>query len=252
MKVFITGMTGTLGTAIAAHHRTLGHAVYGCARSEVAAVAWLRDNDSILRVRDAVHLDRLLRISPGIDRVYHCAAVKHIDMCEVNIADAVQQNIDLVDEVSMVCRDWQIPWVHVSTDKAFAPTSVYGATKLIAERIALQRGAAVVRFGNLIGSSGSVFKLWAAGQRKLTDPNMTRFFLPVYGAAEFCVHACPGLTYPTMKAVRMGDVATRLGGGFECIGLRPGETLHQFIDEGVSSEHAERWDIDGLLQEAGL
>src|ERR1017187_6044126 len=227
MMVFITGLTGTLGTAIAKVHRDRGDVVVGCARSEAKAVEWLRENPdlAILRLCDAKDLEQRTMLD-GVNKLYHCAAMKHVDMCESDILEAVQQNVHLVDSVSKACYSARIPMVHISTDKACSPCGVYGATKLIAERIALQRGATVVRFDNLIGSSGSVFQLWKQsmdrGQRiRLTDRRMTRFFIPVREAAEYVISVPHrDCTFPTMKAACMGDVASALRPDFDEIGLR--------------------------------
>jgi FlaA1/EpsC-like NDP-sugar epimerase len=272
VRVFITGLTGTLGTALARLHHERGDRVWGCARNESRAVEWIRENREVatLFCCDAEALTRLetdagkMVINRGIDRLYHLAAMKHVDLCEENPDEAITQNVYLTSEVASVCRQFGILFVLASTDKACLPTGVYGATKLLAEKIALREGGAVVRLGNLIGSSGSVFRLWkealARGERiKLTDPDMTRFFIPVDEAAEFVADSltagvvnAPGL----MKSVRMGTVALKLTGGvsgkIDFIGSRPGEEVHQRLWPGHSSFDATRWDIDELLREAGV
>lgn len=253
MKVFITGLTGTLGTALAQNHRAKGDEVVGCARSEAKAAEWLSEHSGLAQLhicdaKDIYQRDMLI----GIDRLYNCAAMKHVDLCERNAEEAVKQNIDLVTTLAADCEISGVEFVHISTDKACLPTSVYGATKLIAENIALGRGGSVVRLGNLIGSSGSVFHLWRQGHRRITDARMTRFFIPTVEAAEFIVNSTFGFSYPHMKSVCMGEVAAATGEIFEVIGLRDGETLHQSIVEGVCSSEAEKWDIRELLQRAGL
>jgi FlaA1/EpsC-like NDP-sugar epimerase len=151
----------------------------------------------------------------------------------------------------------------------------------------LARGGAVVRFGNLIGSSGSVFRTWAdavkSGKRlTITDREMTRYFIPVRRAAEFCADKyVPGkVAIPAhMNAARMGTLLTYLTLNEErdvdVIGMRPGETLHQWLiapgdrahlidgvhvldpdrgytSDGESSDMAHRWDARELLKEAGV
>lgn len=267
MKVFITGMTGTLGTALAQLHAERGDEVVGCARDEDRCLRWRREHNTtkaVLIIGDA--RDILAKTTEmgkelgSCHRLYHCAALKHVDVCENDPVQAVLQNVNVTSVVAAACREAKVSMVLASSDKAFKPAGVYGATKLIAERIVLREGGAVVRLGNLIGSSGSVFKLWAEAVAKgelikLTDPCMTRFFLSVREAASFMANdAIPGqMRWPGgMMSARMGDVAD----GVSCadplvVGLRPGETMHQEIAEGVSSEHALRWNIEELLKESG-
>lgn len=283
MKVFITGLTGTLGTALARLHAGRGDEVVGCARSEARAAEWLRSSDTAgeLVVGDAFGLGErygpVIYAALGCERIYHCAAMKHVDLCEANPAEAQQQNVDLTAAVLEGGRRLGVPVVFVSSDKACLPQSVYGATKLIGERLAVRAGAAVVRLGNLIGSSGSVFKLWAEARAagrpiRLTDPEMTRYFIPVEEAARFLEsHAVPGkVTAPYMAAVRMGDVTAAIGGAVEVVGRRPGETQHQWIATreedvqffppppahlaglGFCSATAPRWKPSHLLEVAGV
>lgn len=315
MRVFITGITGTLGTALAKLHCSRGDTVVGCARGEQRCRDWIHCNPGIasVYVADASTIstpDSLLSlIFKDMDRVYHCAAMKHIDLCESNPQEAYRQNVQLTSIVTLACANSKIPLVFPSSDKACLPQSVYGATKLIGERIVLNQYPglpneanakvpsinSVVRLGNLIGSSGSVFERWTEqvkkGERiKLTDSDMTRYFIEVDRAAEFMSTSLPGsITIPwPMKSVHLGDVASRLGNrdregsadyspsGVDIIGPRPGETTHQWltapgdnvrIDEtrivlggpesrrysyGIRSHDGQKWDVQELLERAGL
>lgn len=264
MRVFITGMTGTLGTAIALLHKNRGDSVMGCARNEFKVCEWRykqhAKGDPKLQVLvcDAGRPE-LKQYMDAADRVYHCAAMKHVDLCEQNPLEAWRQNVELT---AKVCNDRT---VFISSDKAAYPGGVYGCTKLTGERIALQTKSAVVRFGNLIGSSGSVLQLWRdAKELTLTDPEMTRYFIDVKSAARFAVddslfgHI---RTAVTMKAVRMGDLAAAYGKPVKITGPRPGETKHQWLiapgetvngevwSEGLKSSEALRWDAKELLKE---
>lgn len=258
MRVFITGMTGTLGTAIMLLHWERGDQVTGCSRNEEKAKQWKRRNPYCeLQVRDAKHLFR--QHLDQYDRVYHCAAMKHVDVAEQNPLEACKQNIDLTAHIVNERT------VFISSDKACQAANIYGYTKAIGERIALQAKSAVVRFGNLIGSSGSVLQLWRdAKELTLTDPDMTRYFLPIREAAKFAVDdALFGQvrTPTTMKVVRMGDLAAAFDKPCKVTGPRPGETKHQWLvapgevvngkvwSEGLRSDTAPRWDAKELLKE---
>lgn len=289
MRVFVTGLCGTLGTALAELHHSRGDQVWGCARNEAACVRWLsvRQTVATLYVADAGDLAArrtdLARLLPTMERLYHCAALKHVDVCEAQPEEATYQNVVLTSQIAQACASAGVPMVFASTDKACLPSGVYGATKLIAERNVVRLGGAAVRLGNLVGSSGSVFERWrdaaARGEAvKLTAASMTRFFIGVREAAEFMadLHLPGRVVAPRMKAARMGDVADAVGGVVEQIGRRPGETLHQWLvgpeervvveegrlvldDEGggrtagLSSETCrDRWDVRELLALAGV
>lgn len=262
MKVFITGMAGTLGTALAVEHKKRGDKVVGCSRNELNCLKWrerypdygeliVADAFDLAFWNTSVWLD-------GVQRVYHCAAMKHIDVCEQQPTEAIKQNIELTAAVSAICKSRRVCIVLASTDKACRADSVYGASKLLAERIVLNTGGTVVRLGNLIGSSGSVFQTWKRQVERgesitLTDPEMTRWFITVKDAARFMMVAQEGRSWPDgMKAAKMGDVAATMTSNIKVIGLRPGETRHQWITDDCSSEHAERWNTSELLREAGV
>lgn len=261
-------MAGTLGTAIAEEHHRRGDKVVGCSRNELNCIEWQKQYRDVgrLYVADAFDLCNAswINVLHGCERVYHCAALKHVDVCEKQPWEAMNQNVDLTISVVAACKKVGAKITLASTDKACRPDSVYGATKLMAERIVLNAGGTVVRLGNLIGSSGSVFQTWKAQVERgepitLTDPNMTRFFIPVDEAAEYLINRVDkGRWIPdVLKSAQMGAVASRLAGDIwsdkvTITGLRSGETLHQWITEDKSSFTAERWDVDELLREAGV
>lgn len=289
MRVYITGITGTLGTALTKYHHSKGDQVWGCARNESKAVEWLRQygNMATLYLQCVSNLLQKTdsgRVLPTMDRVYHCAAMKHVDLCEQQPEVALVQNIAFTNAVAVACAEYKVPLIFASTDKACQSQGVYGATKLIAERIVLKNGGAVVRLVNLIGSSGSVFQVWQQQVKvgkplTITDPDMTRYFMPVRFAADFMANcAIPGkVVIPCCRSVRMGDVAYTLAHPHtervKVIGTRPGETKQQWlvppggsakVEEcfryilnegstflnGKNSDEGPFWDIQELLSEA--
>lgn len=266
MKVFITGMAGTLGTALAVEHRRRGDEIAGCSRNELNGLKWRAEHSDLghLYIADAFDLGKSFDAVSwlrGVDKLYHCAALKHVDVCEQQPMEAMGQNVELTDVIVRACKEAGVPVTLASTDKACRPDSVYGATKLLAERIVLNAGGTVVRLGNLIGSSGSVFQTWKEQLQRgepitLTDPRMTRFFMLVKHAAQFMASVFrPGRYVPPLKSARMGLMAATMVDDLKKIkeiGLRPGETLHQWITDEQSSENAERWNVRELLQEVGV
>lgn len=288
MRVFITGLTGSLGAALARLHHARGDTVFGCARSEAGAVRWHSSCAHLgtLLVCDAQALSQRNtdagRFLPTMDRLYHCAASKHVELCEQDPVGAVWQNVMRTHDVAVACGRVRVPLVFVSTDKACLPQSIYGATKLIAERAVTRMGGAAVRLGNLAGSQGSVFAKWREAAARgdsltLTDPRMTRYFMRMEDAAAFLADRCvPGrvaIPHP-LRAACMGDLAEATGCRISIADPRPGESQHQWlvapgdaIEEdgnritlgngqvvkgGLCSSHAMRWDARELLEVGGF
>lgn len=288
MKVFITGITGTLGTALTQLHVERGDTVLGCARNESKAVEWIRQHGKyatfFLCSASSFSFDDtdLHRLGDSIDLLYHCAAMKHVDLCEEQPLQAFQQNVLITQMVTQWCHTNGVPCTFISSDKASLPTGVYGCTKLLGEKIALKYGAAAVRLGNLIASSGSVFQTWKAQRDRgepitLTHPDMTRFFIPVREAVRFIAdESIPGrVVCPRMMSATMGQIARTIGSDVKVIGMRPGETVDQYLiapgdrgyfdmkgkkyvleadgrdtfHHGVNSLHAAKWDTQELLRE---
>ena len=288
MNVFITGITGTLGTALAKLHHSRGDRIWGCARDEARIVQWMIDNPRIATIfvgcasNVADRDDDQYRCLTQCDVLYHCAAMKHVDLCESNPGEAWRSNVILVDLIAGVCKDLKVRFVLASSDKACLPQGVYGATKLVAERIALRYSGAVARLGNLVGSSGSVFLKWQDAVRlnkpiEVTNLEMTRYLILVDDAAKFVADRCqPNLvTAPNMKAIRLGTLVDRMTTNVKVVGARPGETIHQWLfapgdvimsehdrfimecgrrewPSGMRSDTAHQWDTDELLKLAGL
>jgi len=161
----------------------------------------------------------------GCDVVFHAAALKHVNLCEENPYEAISTNIDGTQNLVHSTREHVVKrFVYVSTDKAVNPISVMGATKLLAERLVLNAHKAngstrysCVRFGNVIGSRGSVLRIFEQQIRNgaeltVTNPNMTRFVMLPSDASKMVVRAgalaLSGETYVLeMRAVRIGELA---------------------------------------------
>lgn len=264
----ITGGTGTLGQALV--KRLLASdaeriCIYS--RDEFKQYEMreeIADPDKRLRyfIGDVRDLKRLRRAFEGVDYVVHAAALKQIDAMEFNPLEAVRTNIGGTENVIEAALDSGVKRVLlVSTDKAHAPTTLYGATKLCAERIIfaannmnggrnIKFGA--VRLGNIAFSRGSVIPKWkalvAAGAKELpvTHPDCTRYWLLEEEAASYIwnwFHFAEFLmeAMPLMPAYRVGDLAEAFGLPMKVTGLRPGERLHEH-----ASEHAQRLDTEVL------
>jgi UDP-N-acetylglucosamine 4,6-dehydratase len=205
-------------------------------------------------VRDA---NRLKRAMDGIDFVVHAAAMKHVPIAEYNPFECIRTNVAGAENVISAAIDSGVERViALSTDKAANPINLYGATKLVSDKcfIAANHLAAssnarfsVVRYGNVIGSRGSVVehfqKLLRAGVTELpiTDKEMTRFWITLRQGVDFVLdrlaNMCGGeLFVPKIPAMRIIDLAREVASfhgvstcTFREIGMRPGEKLHEVL-----------------------
>src|SRR5215218_8112544 len=203
--VLITGGTGSFGKAcldvLLRHHKP--HAVRIFSRDELkqSELHARYANEDRLRcfIGDVRDRDRLVRATKGCDVIIHAAALKQVPACEYNPFEAVQTNIVGAENVVAAAIDNDIPYtIQLSTDKAVNPVNLYGATKLAAEKIVTQGNAyaadsvarfANVRYGNVVGSRGSVVPIFVRqaelGELTITDERMTRFWITLPQAVDF-------------------------------------------------------------------
>ncbi len=198
-------------------------------------------------VRDLPRLRRALR---GIEYVIHAAAMKHVDMAEYNPQECIRTNIDGTENVISACLDMGVKRViALSTDKAANPINLYGATKLCADKLFIAANAlgggngtrfAVVRYGNVVGSHGSVIPFFLRERRNgrlpITDPRMTRFWITLDQGVELVLLAFDRMHggeifIPRIPSMNIMDLARAIGPDCEThnVGIRPGEKLHECL-----------------------
>ena len=222
--------------------------------------AFPESNDPAVRyfVGDVRDRDRLNRAFHGVNVVIHAAAMKQVPACEYNPFEAVQTNIIGAKNVIDAAIDNGVQRViGVSTDKAVSPVNLYGATKLVAEKLFVQGNAyaggrstrfACTRYGNVVGSRGSVVPLFLKqreeGRLTLTDPQMTRFWITLDQGVRFVARCAELMTggevfVPKIPSMRLGDLANAIGNGCrqEVIGLRSGEKIHEQLVSADESRH---------------
>ena len=208
---------------------------------------FLGDVRDVLRLRRAMH---------GVHIVVHAAALKQVPACEYNPIEAILTNIMGGRNVVEAALDMGVERVMaLSTDKAVNPINLYGATKLAAEKLLVQSNAyaggtgtrfACVRYGNVLGSRGSVVPVFrrqrASGTVTITDPRMTRFWLSLEQGVRFtirCIEEMQGgeVFVPKIPSMRVVDLAEAVAPGcrLATIGIRPGEKLHEVL---VSEDEA--------------
>jgi UDP-N-acetylglucosamine 4,6-dehydratase len=261
--VLITGGTGSFGSKLVevllGHHYPAVIRVYS--RDELKQSELRRrfaDHEDRMRyfIGDVRDLPRLTRAMRGVDVVVHAAALKQVAACEYNPFEAVQTNILGAENVVSAAIENGVPaTISLSSDKAVNPVNLYGATKLCAEKIITQGNAysgesvarfASVRYGNVVGSRGSVIPLFKAqaktGVLTITDERMTRFWITLEQAVDFVLDSLGRMGggeifVPRIPSMRVMEIAEALApdAKHRLIGIRPGEKLHEVLlteDEG--------------------
>jgi len=254
--ILLTGGTGSFGQAFVRRQlaRPEPCTIRIYSRDELKQYEMARSfgNDPRLRffigdVRDAQRLHRAMH---GVDVVVHAAALKHVPICEFNPAEAVKTNIDGAQNVIDCAIDAGVRrTIGISTDKAVNPVNLYGATKLCAEKLFVHGNVysgprrsrfACVRYGNVIGSRGSVIPLFrkqaASGVVTITDSRMTRFWITLDQAVEFVFSAIEEMKggeifVPKIPSMRILDLARAVAPDAKVdeIGMRSGEKLHEVL-----------------------
>jgi FlaA1/EpsC-like NDP-sugar epimerase len=235
-RVLVTGGSGTIGARLVDHLIAGGADVVRVFGRDETKQFYQRHRVPARNVRfligDVRDRDRMLRACEGIDTVFHCAALKHVESGEYNPFEATQTNVLGTQNVIDACLATGVgTMILTSSDKAANPTSVMGASKLLAEKLVSAatnyRGShpttfASVRFGNVLGSRGSALELFAqqiavGGPVTVTDPEMTRFVMSTDRAVELAIEAA--------QAARGGEVF-----GFKMPAVRLDDLIAAAID----------------------
>lgn len=250
--VLITGGTGSFGKAFVKHILTKEPKQVRVFSRDELKQAQLKEELNDPRVEylcgDVRDVERLLVALEGVDICIHAAAMKRIEKCEKDPQEAIKTNIQGTINVANACLKQNIEKaILISTDKAVYPINLYGATKLVAEKAWCQsntyRGSnhptkfSVVRYGNVLGSRGSVIQLFREQEViKVTDPQMTRFFITLQQACdlvEFALEVQQGgeIFIPDLKAISIYRLAHFLSGDkpIEITSQRGGEKLHEVL-----------------------
>ncbi|MGG5617852.1 UDP-N-acetylglucosamine 4,6-dehydratase (inverting) [Myroides odoratimimus] len=256
-SILITGGTGSLGKALTAH-------IFKNFPDIKRLVIFSRDEQKQFQmaqeypahlypqirffIGDVRDKDRLVRAMKGIDYVIHAAAMKHVPIAEYNPDECVKTNIHGAQNVIDACFETTVSRVvALSTDKACAPINLYGATKLASDKLFVAANNikgnnpirfSVVRYGNVMGSNGSVIPFFINKKKEgvlpITDVNMTRFNISLQGGVDMVMHALfeawgGEIFIPKIPSYRITDVAEAIGPECEhkVVGIRPGEKVHE-------------------------
>ena len=217
--------------------------------------------DSPMRyfIGDVRDRDRLYRAFNGVDIVVHAAALKQVPACEYNPFEAIQTNIIGAKNVIDAAIDQGVKKIlALSTDKAVNPVNLYGATKLCAEKMFVQANSytgdgearfACVRYGNVVGSRGSVIPVFQeqrkSGTITITDERMTRFWLTLSQGVKFVINSIDRMHggeifVPKIPSMKLMDLAQVIAEGCQItlIGIRPGEKIHEMLLSEDEARHS--------------
>jgi UDP-N-acetylglucosamine 4,6-dehydratase len=265
LNVLLTGGTGSFGkafTEILLKEKKLNKLII-FSRDELKQHEMRQHfgDDDPMRyfIGDVRDQDRLRRAMTGVDIVVHAAALKHVPACEYNPFEAVQTNIIGAENIINAAIDTGVKKVlALSTDKAVNPVNLYGATKLVAEKIFIQGNTyagmegtrfSCVRYGNVIGSRGSIVPLFEKqkenGTITVTDARMTRFWISLEQGVRLVMHGIETMTggetfIPKIPSMKIMDLAQAVAPDckVEFVGIRPGEKLHEVLISRDESRHA--------------
>jgi UDP-N-acetylglucosamine 4,6-dehydratase (inverting) len=255
--VLITGGTGSLGKALTSHifkHYSDIKKLIILSRDEQKQFQMAQEfpQQNFPQIRfllgDVRDEQRLIRAFQGVDVVIHAAAMKHVHLAEYNPDECIKTNIGGAQNVIHAALQTNVSnVVALSTDKACAPINLYGATKLTSDKLFVAanniKGAnpikfSVVRYGNVMGSNGSVIPFFlkkkSDGKLPITDAAMTRFNISLQGGVDMVMHAIEHawggeIFIPKIPSYRITDVAKAVAPDCEqeIIGIRPGEKIHE-------------------------
>jgi len=268
--VLITGGAGSIGSEVAkrildfpvSSVRVLDideHALFKLGRT-------VKDSRLRLLLGSILDKDRLDLAGNNVDIIIHTAAIKNIEISEYNPIETIDVNINgTVNLIKMAIKLKPKIFVNVSTDKAADPSTLYGSTKQLSERLIGWAGNhvrpstkyATVRFGNVFESRGNVFEIWEKEKSKnqplsITDPKMKRYFIHISDVVDFILECLPitknGVIFvPKMKSYKIKDIASKISSKHKVIGTRRGEKMEEILltDEEIkrSVEYSNMWMI---------
>lgn len=256
-SILITGGTGSLGKALTKHilsnfPEVKKLIIYSRDEQKQFQMAQEYPTDKFSQIRffigDVRDKERLTRAFQQVNYVIHAAAMKHVHIAEYNPDECIKTNIGGAENVVEACLKTKVERVvALSTDKACAPINLYGATKLTSDKLFIAANNikgenpirfSVVRYGNVMGSNGSVIPFFInkrkEGKLPITDPNMTRFNISLQGGVDMVMHALEHawggeLFVPKIPSYRILDIAEAIGPECEkpIVGIRPGEKVHE-------------------------
>lgn len=272
--ILLTGGAGSFGQKFVEialkEHKPKSIRVFDISEIEMVKMKRRFCDDERLRflIGDVRDHERLKRAMNGVDIVVHTAALKHIDICEYDPIEAKKTNIDGAQNIINAAVDSKVEKViAISTDKAVHPANLYGATKMVAEKLFIQGNAysgagtphfSCTRYGNVLASSGSVIPLFREQAKKgtltVTDKRMTRFWITLDEGVNFVIDKIGEMKggeifVPKIKSMKITDLAQSIApkAEIEEIGIRCGEKLDEALITKEESRHTKERDKDFVI-----
>jgi len=267
--VLITGGAGSLGIQLT--KRILEYPVKAVRVLDISEHALfslgkeVKDKRLRLLLGSILDKERINLAGKNVDLIIHTAAIKNIEISEFNPIETIDTNINgTVNMIKMATETKPKKFLNISTDKAAEPSTLYGTTKLLGERLTSWAGNhipttsfATVRFGNMFETKGNVFEVWKDEEKNgvplsITDPDMERYMWHVDEAIDFILNCIPLIKrgevfVPKMKSYKILDLANKIGKKHNIIGLRQGEKLEEILisnyEKKFATEQKSMWII---------
>jgi len=267
--ILITGGGGSIGSFLA--KKLLEYPVSSVRILDIDEYALfslkrtINDNRIRLLLGNILDKDRVDMATNGVDIIFHAAAIKNIEISEFNPIETIETNINgTVNMIKSSIKNKPKKFLNISTDKAADPTTLYGTTKQLSERLTSWAGThiqstkfASVRFGNVFETRGNVFEVWKEESSKnkpltITDPTMKRYFFHIDEAIDFILKCLSQIRLgeifvPKMKTYTIGKLASQFSKKHNIIGLRQGEKFEEILlskaEKKRSSEKTDMWII---------
>jgi UDP-N-acetylglucosamine 4,6-dehydratase len=258
-KLIIIGGTGTVGLNFCKYalKNNMFNSIVMFSRNEKNQVFAKRDLDSPLVdfiIGDVRDKDALRNAMRGCTHILNTAAIKHIEIAEENYDETIKTNIigsqNVADIIKEMSTNYVIKNIYISTDKAATPNSMYGASKLVAEKIFVNITnknirSSCIRLGNILGSSGSILEHWSNNKGKqlyLSDRDLERYFIKIETVCSFIDFVFDSMSggetfIPAMNKYKIKDIAEIFSQNIIEGELRPGEKISEIL---YSAEEASR------------
>ncbi len=250
--ILITGGAGSLGTHLT--KKLLKYPIKSIRVLDIDEYSLfklkrsLNNNNKVrLLLGSILDKERLELAGNGVDYIIHTAALKNIAITEYNPIETIDVNTNgVVNLIKMTMKNKPSKFLNISTDKAVKPTTLYGTTKLLSEKLVSWAGEHIqstkfgtIRLGNIIESKGNVFEIWKEENEKneslsITDPLMKRYFMHIDDAVDFilkalCIIKEGEIIIPTNKEFKIKDLATKISSKQKIIGKREKEKINEIL-----------------------
>ncbi|UCB58122.1 MAG: UDP-N-acetylglucosamine 4,6-dehydratase (inverting) [Thermoplasmatales archaeon] len=265
--ILLTGGTGSFGNKfteiVLKKHKIKAIRIFSRGEKKQYDMSQKFDDERLrFFIGDVRDKERLHRAMTDVDIVIHAAALKQVPACEYNPIEAIRTNIDGATNIIDAAIDNGVDKVMaISTDKAVHPVNLYGATKMTAEKLFIQGNSysgksdtkfSCVRYGNVIGSRGSVIPLFLAQKKKgiltITDVEMTRFFIKLEQGVDLVIKGIDKMKggeifIPKIPSMKIVDIAKAIApdAKIKIIGIRPGEKIHEILLTEDEARHSKEF-----------